>query len=120
MTNLIVRLIHLLKANGRRRDTPTPANPPVANHPEYKPASGDNPSLNEEHIKHLMHMLEQTNSGICTCAETFDFLDEYVELVTSNEEAAMLMPYVQRHLELCPDCHEEYEALLRILQTDLA
>jgi hypothetical protein len=27
-----------------------------------------------------------------------------------------LMPIVQHHLDTCPDCREEFEALLRILK----
>lgn len=74
--------------------------------------------LSEEHIRHLMHMLEHTHEGMYSCEETFDLLDEYAELVASHEEAAMLMPYVQHHLDLCPDCLQAYEALMRILRAD--
>jgi hypothetical protein len=33
-----------------------------------------------------------------------------------GEDVAHLMPLVQRHLELCPDCREEHEALMQALE----
>jgi len=32
--------------------------------------------------------------------------------VQGGDAAAELMPLAERHLDLCPDCLEEYEALL--------
>jgi len=32
-----------------------------------------------------------------------------------KEDAARLMPLVHSHLELCPECCDEYEALLDVL-----
>lgn len=65
----------------------------------------------------LMQLLEQTQEGEYSCSETFDLLDEYVEIVAGNpQEAAHLMPYVKRHLDHCKDCTEQYETLLLVLQ----
>jgi len=33
-----------------------------------------------------------------------------------GENAVALMPLVKRHLDLCGDCKDEYEALLRVLK----
>ena len=33
-----------------------------------------------------------------------------------GEDAGHLMPLVQQHLDLCAECREEYEALLRVLE----
>ena len=74
--------------------------------------------VNETTIKKLMQLLEKTREVECSCPETFALLDEYVELIDSNEEAAMLMPIVKYHLDMCPDCRDKFEALLRILQTE--
>ncbi len=65
----------------------------------------------------LMQLLEQTKEGEYSCAETFDLLDEYVEIVAANEqEAVNLMPYVRLHLDHCKGCTEMYETLLQVLQ----
>jgi hypothetical protein len=44
-------------------------------------------------------------------------LDQYAEAVERGEDTAQLMPLVKHHLDLCRDCHEEYEALLNILES---
>jgi predicted anti-sigma-YlaC factor YlaD len=33
-----------------------------------------------------------------------------------GEDASHLMPMVQKHLNMCPDCREEYEALLKMME----
>lgn len=110
MTNLLAKLKKYFQSLGKQADPQTMAEKPD----KSQPAS----NLSEENVKSLLHMLEHTHQGMYSCAETFDLLDEYVELVASDEEAALIMPYVQRHLDLCPDCREEYEILLRILQAE--
>ncbi len=74
--------------------------------------------IEDEHaITLLMELLEQTKEGEYSCADTFDLLDEYVEIVADNEEkAATIMPYVRRHLDHCKGCTEQYESLLQVLQ----
>jgi hypothetical protein len=74
--------------------------------------------LDEQSLVRLMQLVEQTQEGHYSCAETFDLLDEYVELVVNNQEAELLLPIVKRHIDLCPGCHDKYEILLNILQTD--
>ena len=55
-----------------------------------------------------------------TCDDVHRCLDQYAELMVrgarGGAEAARLLPMVQQHLDMCPDCREEYEALLRILR----
>src|SRR5215216_3279399 len=50
-----------------------------------------------------------------SCGELFVKLDEYVEREVDKKDAAVLMPVIREHLDVCPDCCEEYEALLDIL-----
>ena len=50
-----------------------------------------------------------------SCGELFAKLDEYVEREVDKKYAAILMPVIREHLDVCPDCWEEYEALLDIL-----
>jgi hypothetical protein len=74
--------------------------------------------LSEEVVIKLMHMIENTHEREYTCEETFAVLDEFVELAVDKKDAAVLMPLVKRHIDLCVDCRDQYETLLRILQTD--
>lgn len=73
-------------------------------------------NLNEQALKRLLHQIEQTKTGMYTCEETFALLDEYVELAAAHQNAAALMPLVERHLAVCKGCKEKYDILLDILQ----
>lgn len=63
----------------------------------------------------LVQKLQQTEEVELTCDEVFALLDEYTDMAMKGENVASLMPLVKQHLEMCPDCREEYEALKRIL-----
>ncbi|MCI0474730.1 MAG: hypothetical protein L0Y55_00630, partial [Anaerolineales bacterium] len=51
-----------------------------------------------------------------SCEDTYRLLDEFTEAVVQGKDVATLMPLVQQHLEMCPDCREEFEALLRVVR----
>jgi hypothetical protein len=86
--------------------------------PSPEPLSGESFVVDEQFVRRLMQRLEETRENEYSCEETFALLDEYVELANSREEAAVLMPLVQHHIDACPDCRERFEVLLRILQTE--
>src|SRR5512133_3173379 len=50
-----------------------------------------------------------------SCAELYARLDEYVEREVDKKDAAQIMPILREHLDVCPECCEEYEALLEVL-----
>ena len=75
-------------------------------------------TMNETAVMNLMRQVEETQEDQYSCAETFALLDEYVEMVTSEEDASALMPLVERHIHACPDCSERFEALLAILKSE--
>ena len=64
----------------------------------------------------MLRMVAQTQDVEIACEEAHRLLDEFADRVARGEDAAALMPLVQQHLEMCPDCREEYEALMRILR----
>ncbi len=74
------------------------------------------PPLNEDVVRRLMQMIDNTCEKEYSCEETFALLDEYIELSLTNKEAAALMPLVKQHIGMCPDCREEFEALLLAMQ----
>jgi len=45
------------------------------------------------------------------CQACFDLLDEYVEADLRGDEADARIPGMRVHLDGCPACQEEYEAL---------
>jgi len=73
------------------------------------------PALSEDHIKRLILWLEDANHPSMSCEEVYSLLDEYVEHEINGEDASRLMPLLEKHLEVCEECCEEYEALLDVV-----
>lgn len=73
--------------------------------------------LSDELIRDLIRSLEDTQDDECSCGDVFALLDQYAEIQIRGEDAARLMPLLKRHIDTCNECHEEYEALLRILES---
>jgi len=73
--------------------------------------SADNPEM----MGKILEMLENTQETEFTCDDVFAVLDQCAELAARGENVKSLMPLVQQHLDMCPDCREEYEALQRVL-----
>ncbi len=65
----------------------------------------------------MLQMLQMTQEIELTCDEVQALLAEYTEMAMRGEDTGAVLPLVHRHLDMCPDCREEYEALLRILQS---
>lgn len=63
----------------------------------------------------LLRSLADTKERELTCDEVHALLDQFAEAVQRGEDAARLMPLIQEHLDMCPDCREEYEALLQMM-----
>ena len=64
----------------------------------------------------MIRQLEQTQDIEYSCDDVHRVLDQFAEAVIRGEDVRKLMSLVQRHLDMCADCREEFEALLRILK----
>jgi len=64
-------------------------------------------------------MLSMTQEQELSCDEVHALIDQFAEMQTRGENPAHLFPLVQRHLDMCPECREEYEALLAALEINL-
>jgi hypothetical protein len=49
------------------------------------------------------------------CDECFDLLDEFVELELAGADAEARVPGLRAHLDGCPACREEHDALLELV-----
>ena len=67
-------------------------------------------------LRKVAQQIEMTQEVEYSCDDVHRLLDQFAEAVLRGEDGAKLMPLVQRHLDMCPDCREEFEALLRILR----
>lgn len=63
-------------------------------------------------------MIAATAEHEIGCDEAYALLDQYAEIVARGEDPAALLPLVKHHLDLCRDCREEFEALLKILEAE--
>ena len=52
------------------------------------------------------------------CDECFEKLDEYVELKLQGAPADERIPGMRAHLEGCPACHEDYDSLRELVQSE--
>jgi hypothetical protein len=52
------------------------------------------------------------------CDECFEKLDEYVELQLRGAPADERIPGMRAHLQGCPACHEDYDSLRELVQSD--
>jgi hypothetical protein len=65
----------------------------------------------------LLRAVSMTDEQELSCDEVFALLDQFAEMIKRGEDAARMMPMVQKHLGMCPDCREEYETLIKMLET---
>jgi predicted anti-sigma-YlaC factor YlaD len=62
----------------------------------------------------LERLLGPTGHQI-TCEECFELIDEYVDLEAGGLEAEARIPGMRAHLDGCPACREEHDALLALV-----
>ena len=69
-----------------------------------------------EVVSGFLRVLESVREQEISCDEIYKKIDEYVEREVNKKDAAQLMPLIREHLDICPECCEEYEALLDVLE----
>lgn len=73
-------------------------------------------ALSNEAVLGFLRVLEKMDKEEVTCDELYNQLDEYVEREVNVHDAARIMPLIREHLDVCPGCCEEYEALLHVVE----
>lgn len=68
----------------------------------------------------IMRQLEATQPVELSCDEILRLMDECAEAALRGGDVSVLMPLFQHHLDMCGDCREEFEALLKILRAQQA
>lgn len=64
----------------------------------------------------MKRMVASAEEQEIDCGQAFELMHQYAELVERGEDGSALLPLVKRHIDLCGDCREELEALLRAIQ----
>lgn len=71
--------------------------------------------LSDAAVLGMLRVLDEVPVEEISCSELYTKLDEYVEREVDQKDAAYIMPVIREHLDMCPECCEEYEALLDVL-----
>ena len=74
------------------------------------------PELSDELVTRIMHRLVVADVTNISCDEVFAMVDEYAEASQRGEDVTSLKPLIRHHLEMCRECDDEYQALLRVLE----
>jgi hypothetical protein len=75
-------------------------------------------SFAPEMMPDLIKMLDMTDTNEVSCDEVFEVLAEFAEMKQRGEDVNQFMPLIQKHIDMCSDCGEEYEALMDILNAE--
>ena len=66
-------------------------------------------------MKQPLRHLALTQKQEYSCDDAYDVLDVYAEMSARGEDTSALMPLVKLHLEICDNCREEFQALLKAI-----
>ena len=73
-------------------------------------------TLKKEQIQTLVGLIVTTETDQLTCDECFGQIGEFAEYALEGRELTEGMEKIKRHLEQCPCCKGEYEALIDALK----
>lgn len=76
------------------------------------------PALSDSSLAVIGQAIQTTQDDEFDCDQTNHLLDQFAEAVVRGVDAEPWMDLIQAHLERCPDCRAEFEALLHILKTE--
>ena len=73
-------------------------------------------SLTNEEIDGLLRLIGLTKDDEIDCERCLALVAEFAERELAGRSIRAGLEAVEHHLSLCPECREEYEALLRALK----
>lgn len=72
--------------------------------------------LNPKILKKLFRAVIHIYDNELGCRECYNKIDEFIEMKLAGKSAIEAYPLVQEHLDKCPECPEEFDALLTALE----
>ena len=72
--------------------------------------------MSQTTLRRFLEHIVLTRAEELDCEQVYHVIHVFVERAVSGEDTAALFPLIQQHLELCSDCYEECETLLRALK----
>ncbi len=71
-------------------------------------------------LTRLMGALQVTQEDEIPCGLVYDLIDQYAEAKLRGEDIGEITPLIERHLQMCDHCREEFEMLLEMMQMSTA
>lgn len=72
--------------------------------------------ITDDHLRELAGLLLNTRPDELTCEEWLDRVGGYAEAAAAGRPAPDGSELVTHHLTVCPECREEFEALVAALR----
>lgn len=72
--------------------------------------------LTPDALRTLARAIRATRPDEIGCAKCYEQLDLFVDKLIEGVPVDEAMPLVQAHLDMCMNCHEEFDALLEAIQ----
>lgn len=75
--------------------------------------------LSNEELQALLQLVEVTEESEIDCDQFLDRVASYIERLVATDDTAPVVngfEEVVQHMKICPECREEFEALLRGFQ----
>jgi len=76
----------------------------------------DQKRLTREQVGNIVKMLGLTSDRELNCSECLQNVGEFAESQLADKPVDEVVAKVGQHLALCPECQEEYLALLKLLK----
>lgn len=76
----------------------------------------DNQPLTAPQVGALVKLIGQTRDVEFDCGECIAHVGEFAETQLAGRPLDEALAKVEHHLTLCPECHEEWLALMKILE----
>lgn len=74
--------------------------------------------LDREHLRWLVEAALVTREHELTCDESATLMDRYLEVALAATPIPTELLGVAEHLVICPECAEEFDAMMRALKAD--
>lgn len=72
--------------------------------------------LSEKEIEGLMRLVGLTKDEEINCEQCLALVSEFAEQKLAGKSVAEGLQAVEQHLDVCPECREEYETLQEALK----
>jgi len=73
--------------------------------------------LERQHVQTLLSQVSRTCDEELDCGDCLAAIAEFVELELVGAEVPEALQRIRHHLEMCPECAEEYEVLYAVFSS---